>query len=88
MTKNNLIGKSDYAKLKEELELYKDRHISLEDILFNIKKLDKKAKRLDEAEKVLNKVLDIINSNEELAHFYTTKKEIRKPIEDYFKKVV
>ena len=84
---NKLVGKSDYAKLKEELELYKSRHITMEDVIFNLKRINTKARRLDQAEKVLNKVLDLINSNEELAHFYSVKQEIRKPIEEYFKKV-
>ena len=84
---NKIIGKSDYAKLKEELELYKARHISIEDIIYNLKKINDKAKKLEEAEKTLNKVFDLINSNEDLAHFYSTKEELRKPIEDYFKKV-
>lgn len=84
---NKLLGKSDYAKLKEELELYKSRKIALEDIIYNLKKMNEKAKKVEEAERVLNKVLDLINSNEDLVHFESTKKELRKPIEDYFKKV-
>ena len=84
---NKLVGKSDYAKLKEELELYKSRHITMEDVIFNLKRINTKARRLDQAEKVLNKVLDLINSNEDLVHFYSTKEELRKPIIDYFKKV-
>ena len=84
---NKLVGKSDYAKLKEELELYKSRHITMENIIFNLKRINTKARRLDQAEKVLHKVLDLINSNEELTHFYSVKQEIRKPIEEYFKKV-
>ena len=87
MSKLKLAGKSDYAKLKEELELYKSRRIALEDIIYNLKKMNEKAKRVEEAERVLNKVLDLINSNEDLVHFYITKKELRKPIEDYFRKV-
>ena len=85
MNKLKLTGKSDYAKLKEELELYKSRHLAVEDIIYNIKKLNDKAKKTELAEQVLNKVLDLINSNIDLAHFETTKKELRKPIEDYFK---
>lgn len=51
------------------------------------KEMVKNAGKLEEAEKTLNKVLDLINSNEDLVHFHTTKNELRKPIEDYFKKV-
>ena len=87
MSKSKLVGKSDYAKLKEELELYKNRYITMEDIMFNLKRINAKAKKLDQAEKTLNRVLDLINSNEELVHFESAKKEIRKPIEEYFKKV-
>lgn len=84
---NKFIGKSDYAKLKEELELYKSRHLTMDDIIFNLKRINSKARRVDQAEKVLNKVFDLINSNEELAHFEKVKKELRQPIEDYFRKV-
>lgn len=51
------------------------------------KEMVKNAGKLEEAEKTLSKVLDLINSNEDLVHFDSTRKEIRKPIEDYFKKV-
>jgi len=85
MSKLKLTGKSDYVKLKEELELYKSRRIALEDIIYNLKKMNEKAKRVEEVERVLNKILDLINSSEELVHFESAKKEIRKPIEDYFK---
>jgi uncharacterized protein YciW len=47
--------------------------------------MNEKAKKVEEAERVLNKVLDLINSNEDLVHFESTKKELRKPIEEYFK---
>lgn len=57
------------------------------ELLFRFKEILKNASKLEEAEKTLNKVLDLINSNEDLAHFHSTKQEIRKPIEDYFKKV-
>ena len=85
MNKSKLIGKSDYVKLKEELELYKSRHVTMDDIMFNLKRINQKAKKLEQAERVLNKVLDLINSNEDLVHFESTKKEIRQPIEDYLK---
>lgn len=87
MIKSKLDGTSDYARLKEELELYKSKKIKMEDIIFNIRNTYKKAERLEFAEETLKKVLDLINSNEEIAYFYTSKKQIRKPIEDYFKKV-
>lgn len=86
MSKLNLTGKSDYAKLKEELDLYKSRHLTMDDIIFNLKRINSKARRVEQAEKVLNKVLDLINSNEELTHFEKVKKELRQPIEDYFKR--
>lgn len=84
---NKFVGKSDYAKLKDELELYKSRHLTMDDIIFNLKRINGKARRLDQAEKVLNKVLDLINSNEDLTHFQSIKKEITEPIISYFKKV-
>lgn len=87
MSKSKLIGKSDYAKLKEELDLYKSRRITMEDIVYNLKIINTKAHKLDQAEKVLNKVLDLIYSNEDLVHFHSTREEIAKPIVEYFKKV-
>lgn len=58
---------------------------------YYIKYLDKQIDNLQHknkmAEETLKKVLDLINSNEDLAYFYSAKNEIRKPIEDYFKKV-
>ena len=57
------------------------------ELLFCFKEILKNASKLEEAEKTLTKVLDLINSNEDLAHFYSTKEELRKPIENYFKKV-
>ena len=86
MIKTKLDGTSDYAKLKQELEFYKSGHIPMVKLIDYLKKLDKKVEQITRAEYTLNKVLDLINSNEELAHFYTTKKELRKPIEDYFKR--
>ena len=83
---NKFVGKSDYARLKEELDLYKSRHLTMEDIIFNLKRINNKARRLEQAEKTLNKVLDLINSNEDLAHFESTKKEITTPIIEYFRK--
>lgn len=59
--------------------------LSNDEIMFNFREMLKNASKLDEAEKTLKKVLDLINSNEDLAYFVSTKKEIRKPIEDYFK---
>ena len=56
------------------------------ELLFRFKEILKNASKLKEAEKTLNKVLDLINSNEDLAHFYSTKNELRKPIEEYFRK--
>lgn len=61
--------------------------ITNQELLFMFKEMIKNAGKLEEAEKTLNKVYDLINSNEDLVHFDSTRKEIRKPIEDYFKKV-
>lgn len=55
--------------------------------IFYFKEMLNSATKLNEAEKVLNKVLDLINSSEILVTFPSEKKAIRKPIEDYFKKV-
>ena len=76
---NKKIENSDYQKIKEELEFYKN--------YVDRKKLEKLIKQKELAEDTLKKVLDLINSNEDLAHFYSTKQEIRQPIEEYFKKV-
>lgn len=77
-------------KTKRILPLNKIDDLDDETYYF-IKHLDK---QVDEwqyktkmAEETLFKVLGLINSNEDLAHFYCAKQEIRKPIEDYFKKV-
>lgn len=87
MVKSKIDGVSDYVKIKEELDLYKSRYLTMEDIIINLKRINKKAKRLEQAEKTLRKVKDLITSNEELVHFENTKKEIVSPIEEYFKKV-
>ena len=49
--------------------------------------VEKLKQRLDYAEETLRKVLDLLNSNEDFAYFYSSKKEVTKPIDDYFKKV-
>ena len=77
--KSKIDGTSDYAKTLEELKIYKK--------LFNMSEIEKLNDRLQYAEHTLRKVHDLINSNEDLVHFYTTKNEIRKPIEEYFEKV-
>lgn len=59
----------------------------IEEVIKKLKKLNKLENKLKVAENTLNRVLDLINSNEELAHFYSVKEELRKPIEDFFKKV-
>ena len=76
MNKNEL---SDYARVVSELKIYKK--------LFNMSEIEKLIDKLHLAEYTLRQVEDLINSNEDLAHFHTTKKEIRKPIEEYFRKV-
>lgn len=55
--------------------------------IYYFKEMLNNATKLNEAEEVLNKVLDLINSSEILVTFPSEKKAIRKPIEDYFKKV-
>lgn len=78
MSKSKLDGTSDYAKTLEELKIYKK--------LFNMSEIEKLIDRLQYAEHTLRKVHDLINSNEDLVHFYSTKKELRQPIEEYFKR--
>lgn len=79
-------GTSDYAILKQKYEELK-ADIPMEFIIKKMERLKNVDLKLIEAEKTLKIVLDLINSNEDLVHFYTAKKEIRKPIEEYFKKV-
>lgn len=55
--------------------------------IFYFKEMLNSATKLEEAEEVLNKVLDLINSSEILVTFPSEKEAIRKPIEDYFRKV-
>ena len=70
---------SDYQKIKQELDLYKS--------YVDKKKIEKILQQKELAEQTLNKVLDLINSNEEICYFHKAKKEIRKPIEEYFRRV-
>lgn len=84
MNKIRLDRSSDYAKVVEELNYYK----KLANSILNINEvLDKAVKDKQFAEDTLNKVYDLINSNEEIFYFKTAKQELRKPIEDYFRKV-
>ena len=84
MNKIRLDRSSDYAKVVEELNYYK----KLANSILNINEvLSKAIKDKQRAEDTLNKVYDLINSNEEIVYFQSARKEIRKPIEDYFKKV-
>ena len=55
--------------------------------IYYFKEMLNSATKLYEAEEVLNKVLDLINSSEILVTFPSEKRIIRKPIEDYFRKV-
>ena len=55
--------------------------------IYYFKEMLNSATKLNEAEEVLNNVLDLINSSEVLVTFPSEKKTIKKPIEDYFKKV-
>jgi len=70
---------SDYAKVLGELKQYKK--------LFNMVEIEKLIDKLHQAEYTLRQVQDLINSNEEIVHFHSAKKEFNKPIEDYFKGV-
>lgn len=81
---NNKSGASDYAKLKNLLVEYSKQLVDFEK---ENKRLRSKAVKLEIAEDTLKQVQDLINSNEEICYFHTAKQEIRKPIEDYFKKV-
>ena len=84
MNKIRLDRSSDYSKVVEELNYYK----KLANSILNINEvLSKAVKDKQRAEDTLNKVYDLINSNEEIVCFQSAKKEIRKPIEDYFKGV-
>lgn len=84
MNKIRLDRSSDYAKVVEELNYYK----KLANSILNINEvLSKAVKDKQRAEDTLNKVYDLINSNEEIVYFQSARKEIRKPIEDYFKGV-
>lgn len=84
MNKIRLDRSSDYAKVVEELNYYK----KLANSILNINDvLGKAVKDKQRAEDTLNKVYDLINSNEEIVYFQSARKEIRKPIEDYFKGV-
>lgn len=86
MIKTKLDGSSDYAKLlKKYNELVKD--VPIEYIILKLKKLGEADEKLKLAEKALKQVQDLINSNEEIVHFHSAKKEFNKPIEDYFRKV-
>jgi len=73
---------SDYTKLKELLVEYSKHLVALEK---ENKKLKKSADKLVIAEETLKEVQDLINSNEEIVHFYTAKKEFNKPIDLYFR---
>lgn len=84
MSKSRIDGTSDYAKVVEQLNAYK----KLVDHVLNIRhEIDILIEDKRKAEHTLRVVEDLINSNEELTHFSSVKKELRKPIEDYFKKV-
>ena len=82
---NKAKSKSDYAVLLEKYNGLK-KNVSMDVIIDKLKKFGEVEKRLKDAESTLNKIIDLINSNEDLVHFYTTKNELRKPIEDYFRK--
>lgn len=84
MNKIRLDRSSDYSKVVEELNYYK----KLANSILNINEvLSKAVKDKQRAEDTLNKVYDLINSNEEIVYFQSVRKEICKPIEDYFKGV-
>ena len=76
---------SDYGKLLQKYSEVKE-DVPMDWIITKLKKLDNVHIQIKEAQDALNKVLDLINSSEELAYFNNEKKTIRKPIEDYFKR--
>ena len=65
----------------------KTNKLTSAEAIYYFKEMLNSATKLNEAEEVLNKVLDLINSSEILVTFPSEKRIIRKPIEDYFKKV-
>lgn len=65
----------------------KTNKLSSTEAIYYFKEMLNSATKLNEAEEVLNKVLDLINSSEILVTFPSEKRIIRKPIEDYFRKV-
>ena len=83
MNKSKIENVSDYAKLKDLLVEYSKQLVDFEK---ENKRLRSKAVKLEIAEDTLKQVQDLINSNEEICYFYTAKQEIRKPIEEYFKR--
>ncbi|MBO7694827.1 MAG: hypothetical protein J6T10_19595 [Methanobrevibacter sp.] len=64
----------------------KTNKLTSAEAIYYFKEMLNSATKLNEAEEVLNKVLDLINSSEILATFPSEKRIIRKPIENYFKK--
>lgn len=65
----------------------KTNKLTSAEAIYYFKEMLNSATKLNEAEEVLSKVLDLINSSEILVTFPSEKRIIRKPIEDYFKKV-
>lgn len=63
----------------------KTNKLTSAEAIFYFKEMLNSATKLNEAEEVLNKVFDLINSSEILVTFPSEKKAIRKPIEDYLK---
>ena len=84
MSKTKVDGTSDYAKVLDELKYYK----KLASGVININEtIDKAISDKQLAENTIRKMQDYINSNEEIAHFYSLKKGFNDLVEDYFKKV-
>lgn len=78
MRKKRVLSLKEIEELDDETYYY---------VQYLHKQIDKYKYKIDKAEETLKKVLDLINSNEDLAYFYSSKAQVRKPIEDYFKKV-
>jgi hypothetical protein len=74
-------------KMEVIMNKKKTNKLTSAEAIYYFKEMLNSATKLNEAEEVLNKVLDLINSSEILVTFPSEKRIIRKPIEDYFKKV-
>lgn len=77
MRKKKKLSVKEMEELDDETYYY---------IQFLQKQIGELNHKLEISETTLRKVQDLINSNEDFAYFYSSKKEATKPIDDYFKK--